>query len=262
MSDLRTLQARMARAILNRDFEPVAGELSAGSASPASRLSIYANNTYLSLKACLKAIFPVTQMLADERFFDYAADVFIGRCPPAEARLSRFGAGFPRFLAGFAPCRDYPIIAQMAALEWAIADMMTAPQLRPAPMSDIAAIARTNGDPGIGLQPNLRFVVSEWPLVQIWGDHRNGAQSAAMPPHPSISRIAISRQGDSVQFMTIEPARFAFWRALARGFPIRVAAARALGRDRLFDLVSEIALLFRLDLVTQTFATESKGNLQ
>jgi len=262
MSELKALQERMARAILERDMGNIAAEFTAGTARPENRLNIYANNTYVSLKACLRATFPVTLLLADERFFDYAADIFIAAHPPREARLSYFGAGFPRFLATFQPCRDFPVIAEMASMEWAIADMMNAPQLQPAPMSAVAAITRAQGDPGLGLQPNLRFVITHWPLVQTWHEHRHGAPAVMSPLSPTVTRTVITRQADDIHFITIESARFAFWRMLASGKPIRAAASRALARDRLFDLVSEIALLFRLRLVTDVFSSSTEGEMQ
>ena len=262
MSDLATLQTRMAHAIMVRDVKPIATEFLFTRGRPEQRLNIYANNTFVSLKTSLRAVFPVTLQLADERFFDYAADVFIRQHPPREARLSRFGSKFPRFLATFEPCQNYPIVAQMATMEWAIAEMMDAPQLAAAPMSDIAAMAKSRDDPGLALQPNLRFIVSDWPLVQVWGEHRGGASAAITPTEPSLTRIAITRRDHDVHFMTLETARFAFWRALARGFPISEAAVRALAHDRLFDLVVEIELLFRLKLVTHAFTIQPKGTLQ
>jgi len=262
MSSLKALQERMAKAIMNRDMQPIGREFTAGCGRPEYRLNIFANNTYVSLKACLKAKFPVTMKLADERFFEYAADAFVAKHPPREARLSHFGGEFPKFLAAFQACRDHPVIAEMAAMEWAIADMMNAPQLRPAPMSAIAEIARNQGDPGLELQPNLRFVISRWPLIETWHEHCQSGRTTMTPLVSAVTRTVITRERDDIHFLTAEQARFTFWRALARGFPIRVAAVRALAHDKLFDLVSEIALLFRLNLVTDVFSILPKGAMQ
>ena len=43
--------------------------------------------------------------------------------------------GIPRFLAGFEPCKDFPIIAEMATLEWAIAGALNEAEEMPAPIS-------------------------------------------------------------------------------------------------------------------------------
>jgi len=117
MFDLQALQSSMVTAILGGDMAHIADEFRAGPANAGARLNIFRNNTYQSLTECLKTVFPVTVRLSDERFFAYAAHQFIAAKPPREARLSRYGAEFPRFLASFKPCRDFPVIVEMAALE-------------------------------------------------------------------------------------------------------------------------------------------------
>jgi hypothetical protein len=69
-----------------------------------------------------------------------------------------------------------------------------------------------------------------------------------------VSRIAVSHHGEDIQLLELDAARFAFWRALARGLPLALAAERALTRDRLFDLVHETVILFRSNLVTGVFS--------
>jgi hypothetical protein len=115
MSDLRSLQHTMVRAVMTGGMEAIASEFTAGAGSAAARLKIFHNNTFASLTQCLRAVFPVTVQLSDERFFSYAAHEFVTQHPPREARLSTFGEDFPSFLTRFEPCRQFPIIAEMAA---------------------------------------------------------------------------------------------------------------------------------------------------
>ena len=250
MSDLQSLQDAMTGAILSGDFSGMAGRFAAGSGDPERRLNIFRSNTYISLTDCLKTVFPVTVRLADQRFFSYAAHEFISSQPPREARLSRYGAGFPRFLAGFAPCRGFPVIAEMAALEWAIAECLHAAQDMPIPVAMLGRPGIANGHFGLSLQPNLQFTVSRWPLLDAWVEHHKEQVSIKGPLRPRISRLAIFRNGDDIQCLELDAGRFAFWRTLARGRTIEVAAHRALTRDPLFDVLRETKLLFRSSLVT------------
>lgn len=250
MSNLQALQEAMTGAILSGDFSAMAGRFAAGSGDPARRLNIFRNNTYISLTECLKTVFPVTVRLSDQRFFSYAAHQFIASHPPREARLSRYGAGFPAFLAGFEPCRGYPVIAEMAALEWAIAECLHAAQELPIPVAMLGRPGFANGHFGLGLQPNLQFTVSRWPLLDVWIEHHKEHVSIKEPLRPRVSRLAIFRHDDDIQCLELDPARFAFWRTLARGRTIEVAARRALTRDPLFDMLRETMLLFRSSLVT------------
>ena len=253
MPDLQTLQNNMTDAILGGDMAHIADELDAGPASATGRFNIFRNNTYMSLTECLKTVFPVTVRLSDERFFAYAAHEFISNRPPRQAQLSNYGAEFPRFLAGFAPCREFPVIAEMAALEWAIAGSLNEAEEQPAPISLIKEGGPDGGRISLRLQPNLRFAMARWPLLGVWADHKKGNVEIAGPLKRTVSRVAISRRGEDIQLVELEAPRFAFWRSLARGLPIETAAQRALARDPLFDLVRETLLLFRSQLVTGVF---------
>lgn len=250
MLSLQSLQDTMAAAILGGDMAHIAEDFHAGPGNAAARLNIFRNNTYTSLTQCLKTVFPVTMRLADERFFAYAAHEFIAKHPPREARLSGYGAEFPRFLSSFEACKGFPVIAEMAALEWAIAESLTAPEELPIAMAMIGLAAHSGGKAGLRLQPNLRFTVSRWPLSGVWADHKRPNVVITGPLKPRVSRLAISRHGEDLQFIELDAARFAFWKALARGLTIEAAASRALARDRLFDLVHETIILFRSKLVT------------
>ncbi|MFN0193924.1 MAG: putative DNA-binding domain-containing protein [Aestuariivirga sp.] len=249
MSDLETLQNRMTASILGGPIEETSPELHHG-----GRLSIFRNNTFLSLTRSLMTTFPVTVRLADERFFAYAAHEFISFHPPGEARLSVYGRNFPSFLARFPACRGYPIIAEMAAFEWAIQSCLNDTEQEAAPISAMRS-AQNGVLTQISLQPNLRFIVSRWPLIDIWAGHRNVGEPSAIQFSRSPCRAAILRSGDDIRFIPLDTARLVFWKLLARDVPLEAAAARALVRDRLFDLVRETMLLFRCGLVTRVSTT-------
>jgi hypothetical protein len=259
MPSLQSLQDTMTAAILGGDMAQIAKELDAGPASAAGRFSIIRNNSYTSLTECLKAVFPVTVRLSDARFFAYAAHEFIANRPPREARLSQYGAEFPRFLATFAPCRDFPVIAEMAALEWAIAGTLNDAEELAAPISLIREVGLDGGKFGLRLQPNLRFAVSRWPLLGVWSDHSKEDVVITSPLKRRLSRVIISRHGEDIQLLELDAARFTFWRSLARGLSIEAAAERALARDPLFDLVHETISIFRSKLVTGAFTPIEKG---
>lgn len=258
MPDLQTLQDSLSAAILSGELSSVAGQFRAGGASAGARLNIYRNNTLISLTQCLKSVFPATVKLSDPRFIDYAAHEFITRHPPREARLSVYGAAFPRFLANFDACRDFPIIAEMAALEWAMADSLNQPDEPMIPLAFVAQALHRGGRVSLSLQPSLRFTVSRWPILDVWIDHQKENVAIRGPLRPRHSRIAVLTRDDDIQCLELDAARFAFWRSLARGTCLETAAARALLRDRLFDLVRETMLLFRNGLVTGIYTSCNK----
>ena len=256
MRNLAELQTAMTQAVMAGSFVDVEGEFTAGPADPGRRAAIYRNNMFLSLAAHLRAVFPVTARLGDERFFAYAAHQFIQRQPPRSSRLVIYGADFPRFLAHFPACRHAPILAQMAALEWAIHGSLTSAQM---PFLETKEMATISPGQGLELQPSLRFVLSRWPVLGLWA-HETERQNA-LPR--KTSRIAVIRHDDDIRFFELGPARFAFWRDLARGRSFEEAASRALARDARFSLAEEIVFLFRNQLVTGIIPAEpDKGQPQ
>lgn len=246
MSSLADLQSRMTAAIFKGHSAAIEDELVAGHADPARRFSIYRNNTLLSLTAHLKTVFPVTMRLGDERFFAYAANEYIRREPPSEPRLAVYGEGFARFLARFPACRGATILAEMAALEWAVHAALIAREEAPLDSSVLANLGPSAARARLSLQSGLRFVLSHWPLIGLWS--RSGEASEPLPR--KMSRLAVCRRGDSVRVIELSAARFAFWRGLVKGNPLEIAAASAFARESAFDLTREIGGLFAASLVT------------
>jgi hypothetical protein len=240
MLDLQTLQSRMTQAILSGDFSAIAGEFTAARANPARRLGIFRNNTIISLSAALAATFRVTVALVDRRFFDYAASSFIAAHPPRDSLLSAYGGEFPRFLARFPALASHPFVAPMAALEWAIAQILNTAELPPAAERSAANIA---------LQPCLRFTVSRFDTAAIWRAFHAAKLNDIDPSRRKATRLAVWRRGEHVRLAELTPPALAFWRSLAKGEMLERAAARALARDPLFDLTAELVTLMRAGLI-------------
>jgi hypothetical protein len=248
---LLKLQEEMASAIMSGDTSQITAELNSGTADPSLRFNIFRNNSFVTLTQCLKSVFPVSVKLSDERFFAYAAHEFIKSHPPREARLSAYGAEFPGFLAGFAPCHDFPILVDMAMLEWAIAEAAISTEAPPLSLAEFSKVDQDGSRVGLSLQPSLRFVVTRWPLLGVWADHKKDVFVINGPLEKKSSRVALCRRGNGVKFFELEPARFCFWRSLACGRSLEISTKNALMRDPLFDLLQEIVFLSRQSLIAK-----------
>jgi hypothetical protein len=251
MRELAALQSEFTTALLAGRLSDLAHAFTANDKDAGRRLNIFRNNTLISLTGALKSNFPVTMRMVDERFFAYAADAFIAAHPPREPRLAVYGAKFPRFLACFPASRAYPMIAEMASFEWAIVKAMIAAEHGPAPVELLQRLDSGEGSPYIALQPNLFFAVSHWPIHEIWTAHRSEKIEAIPSFDRRATRVAVYRRHGRIRFLEIAPARFAFWRELAKGSSLEGAVTRALHRDPLFNLVDELVMLFRSGLVTR-----------
>ncbi|MBL8587921.1 MAG: putative DNA-binding domain-containing protein, partial [Methylobacteriaceae bacterium] len=84
---------------------------------PARRFAVYRNNVVVSLIEALSGAFPVTRELVGEEFFRAMAREFALGHPPRSPVMARFGEELPGFIAAFAPARELPWLADVAALE-------------------------------------------------------------------------------------------------------------------------------------------------
>ena len=218
-------------------------------ADPHARVNVYRNNTYASLTATLLAVFPVTTRLVDERYMRYACHRFIESCPPREPRLSQFSAGFPSFLKGFEQLASMGFVAETARLEWAIAKALDQADLIRMPISALHWFDKPE-QACVMLQPSLHLVSSRWPVFTIWTSHQASAEpDLGFVEHGAVERLALWRSGANIRLACLDASRLAFLKTLMKGHSLEVAAARALKRDRLFDLATALAQLFGDGLV-------------
>ncbi|MCA1370471.1 putative DNA-binding domain-containing protein [Bradyrhizobium sp. BRP14] len=262
MSSIETLQSVVARAVLTTGPADILPLLERGRFDPARRLNIYRNNTLVSLTTTLKAVFPVTVRLLDERYFSYVAGCFIRNSPPQEPRLSRYGAGFAPFLARFEGTADMPFVSEVARLEWKIAEALDAPLERPSTLIELYE-GLSSGSFALFLQPSLRLVLCRWPALSIWAAHQQGGDPERLA-HLELEpeRIALWRHADTVRFLRLDAAEFAFWHMLMRGSGLEAAVARACRHSPELDIARALTGLFVSELVIGIHRMKGSSNQQ
>ncbi|MGH6718749.1 MAG: DNA-binding domain-containing protein, partial [Alphaproteobacteria bacterium] len=231
------LQQALCDAILADDATRVAPLIVADGLAPERRVAIYRNNTFASLTAALEATYPVVSRLVDARFFSFAAHRFIAADPPRHGRLHAYGAEFPRFLESFAPARGVVYLADVARLEWAMAEAFHAADalpLDPAALTtlDPAAIDRLR----LIAHPTLRLVESRWPIDRVWEANQDGAAPGKVDLDSGATRIAVARPRLAVGYRTLSPGAFALLAQLARGRTLAEAAQAGAAAEPGFEL--------------------------
>jgi len=234
---LPELQSRMARALLAQEPFPEPWILEDGLPST-TRLAIYRNNIFLSLKDVLRETFPAVCRVVDERFFLYATEEFIKAFPPRKAHLSAYGDDFAGFLGRFPPCQDLPYLPDLATFEWLQHCAAHAANPPPLPVAALAAVRRKDlPNLKLRLAPSFGFLQSRWPVDRIWRANTEGAGGGA---NIDLDVDGVSAEirclDDTVVFRALPPGVFAFRIRLHQGETIDVASVRAQALDPSFDL--------------------------
>lgn len=136
---------------------------------PAERLSIYRNTFASTLTTALRLSFPAVHRLVGAGFFEGASRFFINEQPPRSAYLDEYGAGFPEFLAQFAPAASLVYLVDVARLEWAVNRALHAPDAEPFDVRRLVDLtdsdrARVSFVP----HPAVGLIRCEYPADIIW----------------------------------------------------------------------------------------------
>ena len=243
MHALRELQAEFRRALLG-EAAPLNGLIREDGLAADTRLNIYRNNVFVSLKQVLKDTFPVVCRLVDERFFVYATDEFIRNDPPQQACLSAYGERFAGFLAGFPPCRELLYLPDVARLEWLINVAEHAPETMPVSPAALNAVAAADAPNLVfRLDPSLGFLDSPWPVDLIWNAEQSDAD-AIVDLNGGKARLEVRRIGETVRFRRLDDATFILRSMLASRHRLEAATEAAIAADPCFEFTAAFGELF------------------
>ena len=240
---LRELQTRMARSLLE-DFKapPPAGLVAGDAGRAAARFMIHRGNVIESLANSLGHSYPAVKAVAGERNFRVLAAAYVRACPPQRPALMAYGGDFPDFAAAQeAAMRDFPFLADLARLEWAMNEVYfadDAPALAPATLGAVAHERL----PGLrlALHPAARLVVSEFPIHAIWA----AATASGRAPDPAPGEgeaVLVARPSGPVEAFKLDRGEAVFLGAVAAGAPLEKALAEAEAAAPGFDLSAVLA---------------------
>ena len=248
MPTLRELQSGFVDFIVGEKADDLARAIEPDGIDPARLLSIYRNNTMITLTETLAAVYPVVRRLVDPRFFDYAAGTFIASNLPSRPCLSEYGSEFSAFLSLFPPANGLPYLPDVAGLEWAISRVM-----RPKPEASIGLSAITNeyedaAEIRLRFGAGVRYIGSKYPIRKIWLENRSDTDPTEIQLTEAAEHLQVRLNG-GLEIKPLPAASWLFRALIADGAALGAATEAAFELNSLFDLPNELAQVFGAGLI-------------
>jgi hypothetical protein len=161
-----------------------------GTLGAVDRLEIYANMYFFRIRDCIAEDFPALRdTLGPERFHNLITDYLLAH-PSTHFSLRYAGQRLPEFLQHHPTLERWPWAAELAQLEWAIADAFDAadtPTLRRDDLLDRPAAEWPSLN--LALVSSARLLHLRWPVAQVWEAARCGTEPPPLAPEDTAMRV-------------------------------------------------------------------------
>ena len=245
---LRELQMAFAAHIVGGDQANLSAAIVGDAIPAAARLRVYRHHVFESLSTALAATFPTVQAVVGADFFRDLAGAFIGQSLPEQPVLSEYGAGFPAFVANYAPAARLPYLADTARLDWALNLAFHAPAGGRLQVSDLADLESDRLPPlCVALAPGARLVRSLYPLDRIWQASQPTAAFGAVDLDSGAVALLVLRRADDSAFVSLAAGEAAFVDCLDGATSLEAASTAAFQSEPAFDLSTFFARLLGLE---------------
>ncbi len=190
---------------------------------PLGRLEIYRHGYHSRLIECLLDDYPAAAAALGEETFDELCRKYIALYPSTGPNLNTFGRQMERLCRAEAdvpavlPSRDVAsFIADLAALEWAIVEVIHAASAEPLTMAGLADVPPARwGDARLVATPAFRLLRSRYPVNQYFQAFRRDESPAV--PQPEAAAVVVYRSGPTIWRMDLTAAAFDLLHALTSG---------------------------------------------
>lgn len=226
MPALRELQRDFVAVMLNR-AEPATLDCHLEPAIDlARRIGVYHVNTRENFATALEAAYPTLAGQMGGTEFRRMAWSYQRHHPSPSGNLFETGRALPGFLANALAGSADAWLADLARLEWAVQDAMTAADsgehFDPAVIAGMAAEARDQLR--LVLHPSVRLLALDYPCFDSWRSHQQGGR-ADPPARASAEQLLVRRASDGVELHRLDPAGFLCLSSLAAGATLAEAMA-------------------------------------
>lgn len=199
-----------------------------------ARLAIYHRAYRSRLRQALCEAYDKTWSFVGDEMFADLANSYIAAQPSTFSNLRWFGGGFAAHAALALP--DYPFIAELAALEWALGLAFDAADIAPLNAAAMSAVPpEAWGDLRFGLHPSVQVLDMRWNAVALWQALAAGAEPPEAEESPSMTSWLVWRQDEQPHFRSLPPLEAQALRLMAEGSSFGEVCAAA-GDDGMLAL--------------------------
>jgi hypothetical protein len=206
MSALRELQDDFQAYILRAPNAAIARVVDAGNLAAEERLRVYADAYRLRLLEALETDFVALRAYLGSDDFTALGEAYIAASPSTHYSLRYFGGQLTDFLARTRPYSDAPLLAELAALDWALSAAFDAADDPVLTVEDLATVEAADW-------PNLAFRAHaalnrldlHWNATAIWRAADGGTALPAPERAGTAVPWAIWRQNLQTFFRSLAP---------------------------------------------------------
>ena len=217
-NQLRELQHDMQRHLLGEESRVTSAIVDAPPLRAADRLAIYANAYQARLIDALDDTYSILHGLLGDEIFFALGEAFIAAYPSVHRSIRWYGRELADFLATNPPYNEQPIVAEVALLEWTLAEVFDAKDAEPLPRTALSSVDPTAWS-GLKFEfhPSLRRLEFDWNTTAVW----QAMSREETPPKPARGPQRLPwllwRQNLQNYFRSLTPAEAAALDAALRG---------------------------------------------
>jgi hypothetical protein len=180
---LRELQQDLQRHLLGEASAVTAAIVDAPPLPAANRLAIYRNAYQVRLIDALHDTYPVLHGLLGDEAWLVMGETYVTEHPSVFRSIRWYGGDLADFLARCPPYADEPILAEVALLEWTLAQVFDAQDAKALSRAALAAVAPSAwGDLTFQFHPSLRRLEFSWNTATVW----KAMSADETPPRPEL----------------------------------------------------------------------------
>lgn len=192
-----------------------------GNLQPLDRLRVYQHNVSGVHQRAMETIFPVCgEILGEVAFANFCRDYSWAE-PTANPDLNQFGASFPEYLARQIEQRDeldgYEYLQDLCRLEYLWHAACYAADDSRFDFDGFGRLQAQGSDVVFELGNSLSLMQSDYPILEIWQQHRNGEAGEAVTGIDQYQYLLVYRRELIVRIVELDLPRFALLRGCQRG---------------------------------------------